>query len=493
MVERITAQISRLVLQYASGLFSALLGLIVLVGWVLSYHRVGQFLPEIVGFERNVVWGVQQLMLGRPVYTDVYAGPMAPIQYGPLYYHLAAWFNKLAGSDAQISHSVYFYSRLFSWLCQFGTALLLFAFSRNHLGISKVKSLWLVGLYFAFSLNIMQAARPDSLKQLLVFGSAYLIYAGLQKSTLIRWVGAGLLAGLAFLTKQDAIFLLVGLGFATLLAWRDKWAYLGLGVAVVVMLAGSTVLIGSLGLANMKLALSNGIKLTWFFTTFKTYLPLIAVVLGPAMLLSLKGLASDKSSTPTKWLGALVLIYIIGQLLLSLKYGSAPLYFNEPILLSLCIIGWSLKDLDKKALAPYALFTLLIMNIVWLGESVIGLATYNRSEFKDTYVEQIELTNQIKASFAGKQVLVLTAKQYEDAMTTSLPLQVVMAQRDVWKQIYDALGPEAVKPAISYLKSAGPDCLITDKGTKPSFLDVDLSASYSEAFTTDHYTVWRKR
>lgn len=87
-------------------------------------------------------------------------------------------------------------------------------------------------------------------------------------------------------------------------------------------------MIGQIGLANEKLTLSNGIKQTWFFNTFRTYLPQIAMILGPAAFLSFKLLASDGESRPVKWLGSLVLIYTFGQLALSLKYGSAPLYFN---------------------------------------------------------------------------------------------------------------------------------------------------------------------
>lgn len=143
MVERLLAQLATLVLRYSHWLFSALLGVSVLIVFGLTYYRVGQFLPEIVGFERNVVRGVQQVMLGKPVCQDIHQGPMAPIQYGPLYYQMAALFNKLAGSDPQISHSFYFYSRLLSWLCQLGIAILLFAFERKHLGLNQLKSSWL--------------------------------------------------------------------------------------------------------------------------------------------------------------------------------------------------------------------------------------------------------------------------------------------------------------------------------------------------------------
>ena len=92
-------------------LISLVAGATFLAMLLLRLHLVSAYAPELGGIESNVIYTLQRILDGYPLYVDPAAPPYAITQYTPLYYYLCWGVGRLAGVDAANVHHVYVLSR----------------------------------------------------------------------------------------------------------------------------------------------------------------------------------------------------------------------------------------------------------------------------------------------------------------------------------------------------------------------------------------------
>ena len=67
--------------------------------------------PDAGGVEGNIIYFVQRLLEGQPLYTDPELPPYAIAQYSPLYYYIVAGVSDLLGFSADDLLPLYMVSR----------------------------------------------------------------------------------------------------------------------------------------------------------------------------------------------------------------------------------------------------------------------------------------------------------------------------------------------------------------------------------------------
>lgn len=208
--------------------------------WV-RFDLLQQYRTDIAGAEFNVVYGVQKLMLGQPLYEDPELPPFDIVQYTPLYHWTCAAIGGLLRVDPLEPHSVFLVSRWLSLCFNALTVLLVFLTVVRH--ASRVLAAWAALLCFmAFSQHFF--SRSDSLYALFFIAA---VHCFLRWSTAAdrraSWLLlAVLFAVLSFMAKQTGAFILVliPLHLCLIGAWRDLLRYmlaaallLGAGLAII--------------------------------------------------------------------------------------------------------------------------------------------------------------------------------------------------------------------------------------------------------------------
>lgn len=189
---------------------------------LITDHRVDLGAQEI-----NVVYGIQKIMLGRPLYEDPEAPPFDVMQYTPAYYFLCAGTGSVVGIEVNDTYALFLLSRIISLLLTLTTCWLIYLLCRS-LGADAWMGVAAAALVFALHSEQFYS-RIDSLYALF-FAAALLVFvrslrilpaeglAGDGK----KWFVCALLCALAFLTKQTGVLIIgiIGLHLAIERSWR---------------------------------------------------------------------------------------------------------------------------------------------------------------------------------------------------------------------------------------------------------------------------------
>jgi hypothetical protein len=171
---------------------------------ILKWTQVNSYAPEWGGFERNVIWGIQQIMLEKPLYTNPEGFPFAIIQYMPFYYQLVGFLGSIFSIDPLDSHQVYSLARMVSFTCCIFSSVLLVLMARQF----KIRSEISFGLgivAFLWMDRFAIAARPDSLKGLIFQLIIFCLIQFPEKRKRFVFSLAVLLSLFGFFTKQDGL------------------------------------------------------------------------------------------------------------------------------------------------------------------------------------------------------------------------------------------------------------------------------------------------
>ncbi len=218
---------------------------------------------ELGGVERNIVYGIQKVMLDTPLYSDPEELPFEVIQYPPAYYLLCATVATWCGLDPMEPYGLFVTSRVVSLLFNLLTVLL---FWRAALCAGAAQ--WpagLAALLLFCSYTEPAFSRVDAM-QLLFFAAAIFLY--------VRWLKHGdqysilLIAGctaLSYFCKQNG--LLVGGLIGLHLLWERRYVpLLQFSAALILLVVVGHVWIFSVWprdiyLKNTVQGLMNGINL----------------------------------------------------------------------------------------------------------------------------------------------------------------------------------------------------------------------------------------
>ena len=255
---------------------------------ILKWTQVNSYAPEWGGFERNVIWGIQQIMLEKPLYTNPESFPFAIIQYMPFYYHLVGFFGSIFSIDPLDSHQVYGLARMVSFACCIFSSVLLVLMARQF----KIRSEIAFGLgivAFLWMDRFAIAARPDSLKgsifQLIIF----CLIQFPEKRKRIVFSIAVLLSLFGFFTKQDGLVFSGILPLTILFGSKVKesvlWAFITLAIQILCLVLFQQSFKGEF-FSNVAGGLQNGISFSWFIGAFGSYFSLMAILFGIALLVA---------------------------------------------------------------------------------------------------------------------------------------------------------------------------------------------------------------
>lgn len=430
--------------------FWCLLGGLFLLNLLYKGSLVASFAPDLGGFERNVILGIQQILLGKGLYSNPEASPFFIIQYMPLYYYLVAGLAFLFRIDPLDAHSVYFLARAFNLVLLSGSSFLLYRMATLHFLVRKsiVGPVALVAFFWMEKFTI--SGRPDTLKvflfQLLVF--ALLHFPERRK----RWIFplAVLIGSLCFASKQDG---LVFLGILPLsLLFQSKWKEMALwgvisAIGVGLMVGLFHAILGSFFLTNVAGGLQNGLSISWFVSAFGNYFGFMALLFGLGFVLSLE--FACEQNHKLRVVSAAFFCSFFPQLFFSLKFGSGPNYFLECTFLSLLILSiWlqtnPLKDRFVYPQAPVFLAVVAVGLLFFIPAINWTTSVFlnQESRLQAEYESQKKIAQFIRSSNPGKtqKVLVLIGRQWEDHLTSLLPDLCVAPQRDVIAQIATGKG-----------------------------------------------------
>ena len=217
---------------------------------------------ELEWMEGNALSHLQRILAGQPLYHEPELAHL-PNMYTPLYYYLSALVALVTGPS-------FLPLRLVSLASSLGIVVLLFVIVRRETGDRTAAAV--SACTFAATYQIgdawLDVGRVDSLFLLLMLASVYFIRFGKGASALAV---AGVLAGLAFLTKQTAAVVGLPMGLYLLFAdWRrGLWYCAGVGGVVGGVTAVLQVTSGGWFLYYVTLAGDHPWRL-WFLVDFWT-------------------------------------------------------------------------------------------------------------------------------------------------------------------------------------------------------------------------------
>lgn len=172
------------------------------------YNIIFSYSPDVSGSEKNIIYGIQRLLAGLPLYTDPTQIEFNLIQYTPLYFRVTSMICYLFGIQSGDPYSIYVVSRTVSLFLVLSSILFYCAvLKRLKFDYLSCFSLAIILLYL-HSANILSNSRPDSL---LSFFIALFFYSGIRsvQSRHYLWnILAIISALLAFWSKQNGIVLM---------------------------------------------------------------------------------------------------------------------------------------------------------------------------------------------------------------------------------------------------------------------------------------------
>lgn len=420
----------------------SLLGFLIYL--IVRLHLIYFYGLSIGGLENNVIYGVQKLMLGKPLYHNPALPPFDLIQKSPAYYFLVAKGASLLGFSAADPISIFRLSRWVSLLLNLGTASLMALCLVKNFKVNKLLAAALASL-FIMNFTDHYFSRMDALY---IFGFVLVTYLLLKelstnRETIFFWIGA--LICFLFFSKQNGAVLVPVVGL--LLLWHRRFK------AIIWCVTGGmlTLLFGwwifdlrwDTFYQNVFLGIKNGIN--WY--NWKRLLQSEVHMTWFLVCLSALWLTIKFPQRQAKYITYLGIFFLIFGLVSVLKVASGINYFTELKFFAILCIGWlsSHAKTNREQWYPIIL-TSLIMGLSF----VINIKDFSLNIgrlylHKPTQYEQArQLTSWINAN------LPLDEKSYiylgeEDFITHFLPDKVLLPIRSTPHEII-----KMNTPAINY-------------------------------------------
>jgi len=484
---------------FLQALFLLIAGVFLFLNLGSKFILARSYVPELGGFERNVIWGVQQILAGNPLYTNPDLPPFSMIQYMPLYYYLMAFLGKMAGIQAGDAHAVYVLCRGFNLFTSVLLCSGIFLSMRKSFQTALLPAAGFAAFAFLLLEPFTLSGRPDMLKSFFFLLQVLLLCSG-KFSRLRTLIPLSLLLSLlCFLCKQDGITAFAVLPAALFLGrqWKALLLYIlsASGFLAFVLLVLQSSFDGNF-FSNVLGALQNGISISWFMSVFGGFFVRYAFLFAPALVLSYEFV--QEKSLRFRIAGSAFLLAFFPPLLASLKYGSGPNYFQEAMLLACLFYGISFHKLAEASWFRFResrilfilLFFLLAAGMSSLN-SITGLFLNQEERLKAIYLSDADFSRRLAKDFPGKKLMLLTGRQWEDNLSTLLADRIINPNRDVSAQVFEGKDGNALHALRAYVKDSSGLILITENGQKPVFPGLDFS-SYKSVHSIGSRQLWLK-
>ena len=335
--EFLSRNVALLIMIIVAGSFLAMLA--------LRIHLIVAYIPEIGGIESNVIYSLQRVLGGYPLYIDPAVAPYSITQYTPLYYYLCWTIGKLFQVDPTNVYQVYILCRSVSLVLNLLFAGVAFFILRKIFRVSKPLSF--IALVYAFVyLDEESFSRPDSLYNLMVLATIGLFLKLLtkkgQQQSQLYLISASALSVASIFAKQSAIYMPVLLLFFLLFYVKNtRWTLISLltmsgTFGVLLLMSGGGNIYAFL--QNTVQGVNNGASLAWFAKRImvehfqkERFINILGLFTG------IYYLARGKNDT-LRFLGLCILGSFTFAVLTSTKIGAAPNYFTEFIVLTVIAV-----------------------------------------------------------------------------------------------------------------------------------------------------------
>lgn len=367
---------------------------------------------DIAGIEQVFIYYINVVINGGAIYRDYTDVPFLNCQYAPFYFEfLGNALKPVLGNTRADQGALYIILRSVNLLINLLSCVLLAIFAWQMSDRRKY-DLWLVGLltFFCFS-NYHFAVRPDSLKSFfLMVTLVAFFYAIFGKKGKPFVLGVFVVSALlAICTKQDAAFI-IGALIVTGLFFDSprRWAKVGAAVSLGVMLLGVFLSLhyGDAFLKNILLLLQFKFSKGYFthvilgkyghglvFISFSLFLHLI--------------ISRKFRSRVASMLAMILLIAFPFTIVSSAKWGAAPNYFLDLLMISILLIFFSIKAIPEGQLKKSCYLAFGIMGILMLYKDISsGLITIYSPEDEQRFKANREQVTAIR-----KKVLSASASE----------------------------------------------------------------------------------
>lgn len=316
----------------APGLTAVFLVVSLLTFLIYRLQLLTQVHPDLGGIEFNVIYHLQSLFKGMPLYTNPELPPYSINQYGPIYYYLVFAVGKMTGVNDDAVLNLFTLSRSVSFFLNLAYAALVYLFSRSIFKSSKSASLTVAVFSFIF-LEPTSFSRPDSLSHLFILSSFFCFFFWLQQSRRQFLACAAILSCVGLFTKQSAVVVPIICGLWLVVDKRYKdflfFTLTGFATLTIALLMIHFQFGLKVYFLNTVAGVNNGLSLNWvfdfivkpFFTSYGSLFLLLAI---------LHQYALSHDTRPgfrfSRWLMAS--LFLLSSLL-ALKWGSWVSYYTE--------------------------------------------------------------------------------------------------------------------------------------------------------------------
>lgn len=450
--------------------------------------------PNLGAMETSVVYALQRILAGLPLYSDPEAAPFAIIQYSPLYYEVVGTAGSWLGVNPDQPMAVFVLNR---WAGLLFNLLGLLLIGNIIKGITLENKWKAVIILLAWTcLEPALYARPDALQSLcfLLFVAAGLKY--IQKNGWQPLLVMIVAASLAVWSKQNGILLLFFLLFYLFII--AKHFKHGLIAALSLVALNSLfwlLMVEDAGIfwANVIRGLDNGISFPYFFDTIydagvKKFFPFFLA----GIYLGFMGVFSPKGKED-RFLGWLLVVTFIFASLTALKWGSVPSYYTDFIHLSL-IAGtfWltelKLSDRLKNSFSANLFAGLLILLIIPLHTSGKEWGRVFRESRSDWFEQAKQLKEAVYKMGLPQDSYIFT---HDYLINLHLFRHCLFPQNDI---VYCCTAPRKTYDYSRFaelIKSGKVAFVIDWKAEHPrAFLGEDF-ATFSPVKSIGPYTIWK--
>lgn len=398
--------------------------------------------PDAGGVEGNIIYFIQRLLDGLPIYTNPERAPYAIAQYSPLYYYLVAGASKLIGLTSDDILSIYMVSRSISLFLNIIFIFIIYLTANRAFSVSKEKSISVAIAAFIF-LEITSFSRPDSLNHVFFFLTLYVFMNGIKTGKPVKptIIFTAMLAAVSVYCKQTSFLLPVIIGiwllYRKMIIELLLFSFFYLVLTMVFILP--VYINGELGVfySNVVQGINNGISLTWFRSVILSdYYFSFGLLFVPTCIIVLYQLKKETNELLRFSYFLMIVLFVLLNIV-SLKNGSNPGYFTEwwsLLFILLAYIGPQLTKavsaIDKRIPAGIILFVFIIkaIEIEWPLRKMLTSISDSQSFKKDKEVADYILG---KLPSDSRHTVFTNFNTADSYLSNILNKQVVAPQMDI--------------------------------------------------------------
>ncbi len=454
---------------------------------------------DLGGIEHSVIYHLQRLLDGQPLYSDPERLPYAINQYGPLYYLLMAAVCKAIHLRSDQVLALFAVSRTVSLVLNLAYAALVFTFARRIFAVGKTAALVTAVLAFIF-LEPTSYSRPDSLSHLLILLCLFLFFRWMKQPNVRVLATCGILCAISLFAKQNAFVapLIVGLWllghqqFRPLLLFTAAFFF-----ALVLCLGIGHALFGIRNLwQNLVLGVDNGLSLNWFYDQLlKKLFSSFGLVFLFCALLHWKLQNSD----PLSRFANFSLLVLFGcATLLAFKWGSTNGYYTEWwTLVFLCTAAlWQSQARSAMPVAGALSWFAAVVLAVRTGLIMYPLMEATRPSIREEqamfYQNDVALCKRIGQYLEpGDKVMINTLRTQSFYVNLLYPNLVLPQFEIVYFTTYHR-NVFNYSEMDRYIKAGGAKVILQPRNARDGHFTNNIPANYIPVDSTHAIVVWKR-